>query len=166
MKYTGLADVEALRAVQAGSDLAVAIATVSVYLFLFCRTVLAMGEAGNFPAAIKVTAEYFPKKDRAFATSIFNAGASVGALAAPLTIPALAKAWGWEMAFIIIGGLGFIWMFFWAFMYDKPEKSSHVNVHPWDSPGKSTAVGCHFLFQRIFPTQGSNAGLPHGRQML
>ncbi|MBQ9548300.1 MAG: MFS transporter, partial [Bacteroidales bacterium] len=79
------------------------------------------------PAAIKVTAEYFPKKDRAFATSIFNAGASVGALAAPLCIPPLAKAFGWEMAFIIIGALGFIWMFFWAFMYDKPENSKHVN---------------------------------------
>ena len=106
---------------------ALAVPTVSVYLFLLCRGILALGEAGNFPAAIKVTAEYFPKKDRAFATSIFNAGASVGALAAPLLIPPLAKAFGWEMAFIIIGGLGFIWMFFWQFMYDKPEKSRHVN---------------------------------------
>ena len=106
---------------------AVALSTVSVYLFLLCRGILALGESGNFPAAIKVTAEYFPKKDRAFATSIFNAGASVGALAAPLCIPPLAKAFGWEWAFIIIGALGFIWMFFWAFMYDKPEKSAHVN---------------------------------------
>ena len=106
---------------------AVALSTVSVYLFLLCRGILALGESGNFPAAIKVTAEYFPKKDRAFATSIFNAGASVGALAAPLCIPPLAKAFGWEWAFIIIGALGFIWMFFWAFMYDKPEESKHVN---------------------------------------
>ena len=80
--------VEALRAVEAGSELAVAISTVSVYLFLLCRGILALGESGNFPAAIKTTAEYFPKKDRAFATSIFNAGASVGALAAPLLIMA------------------------------------------------------------------------------
>ncbi|MCQ2204936.1 MAG: MFS transporter [Bacteroidales bacterium] len=109
-------------------DVAAAVATISVYLFIFCRTVLALGEAGNFPAAIKVTAEYFPKKDRAFATSIFNAGASVGALAAPLTIPSLAAAYGWEMSFIIIGALGFIWMFFWVFMYDKPEVSKHVNA--------------------------------------
>ena len=109
------------------SNWALAISTVSVYLFLLCRGILALGEAGNFPAAIKTTAEYFPKKDRAFATSIFNAGASVGALAAPLLIPPLAKAFGWEMAFIIIGGLGFIWMFFWQFMYDKPERSKHVN---------------------------------------
>ena len=119
--------VEALRAVEAGSELALAVSTVSVYLFLLCRGILALGESGNFPAAIKTTAEYFPKKDRAFATSIFNAGASVGALAAPLLIPPLAKHYGWEMAFIIIGALGFIWMFFWQFMYDKPEKSKHVN---------------------------------------
>ena len=109
------------------SNWALAISTVSVYLFLLCRGILALGESGNFPAAIKTTAEYFPKKDRAFATSIFNAGASVGALAAPLLIPPLAKHLGWEWAFIIIGGLGFLWMFLWQFMYDKPEKSSHVN---------------------------------------
>ena len=81
---------------------------------------MGLGEAGNFPAAIKVTAEYFPKKDRAFATSIFNAGASVGALAAPATIPLLAKSLGWEMAFIIIGLLGFVWAAVWIFVYDKP----------------------------------------------
>ena len=89
--------------------------------------VLALGEAGNFPAAIKVTAEYFPKKDRAFATSIFNSGASVGALAAPATIPLLARAWGWELAFIIIGVLGFVWMGLWIWLYDKPHRSSYVN---------------------------------------
>ena len=103
------------------------IATVSMWSFLVARCVLALGEAGNFPAAIKVTAEYFPKKDRAFATAIFNAGASVGALAAPLTIPSLAKAFGWEMAFIIIGAFGFIWMGFWVFMYNAPQKSKFVN---------------------------------------
>lgn len=123
----GLESVAAMRAVEAGSNVALAVATTSVYLFLLCRGILALGEAGNFPAAIKVTAEYFPKKDRAFATSLFNAGASVGALAAPLCIPPLAKHLGWEMAFIIIGALGFIWMFFWQFMYDKPEESKHVN---------------------------------------
>ena len=117
----------ALRGMEVASNVALAISTTSVYLFLLCRGILALGEAGNFPAAIKVTAEYFPKKDRAFATSIFNAGASVGALAAPLCIPPLAMKFGWEMAFIIIGALGFIWMFFWAFMYEKPEKSKHVN---------------------------------------
>ena len=118
---------EMATAVKAGGNAALAISTTSVYLFLLCRGILALGEAGNFPAAIKVTAEYFPKKDRALATSIFNAGASVGALAAPLCIPAIANATSWEMAFIIIGALGFIWMFFWQFMYDKPDKSKHVN---------------------------------------
>ena len=120
-------DLAALKGVEVASNVALAISTTSVSLFLLCRGILALGEAGNFPAAIKVTAEYFPKKDRAFATSIFNAGASVGALAAPLCIPPLAMKFGWEMAFIIIGALGFIWMFFWAFMYEKPEKSKHVN---------------------------------------
>ena len=120
-------NIAALKGMEVASNVALAISTTSVYLFLLCRGILALGEAGNFPAAIKVTAEYFPKKDRAFATSIFNAGASVGALAAPLCIPPLAMKFGWEMAFIIIGALGFIWMFFWAFMYDKPEKSKHVN---------------------------------------
>lgn len=124
---SGVDSVAALRAVEAGSNVALAISTTSVYLFLLCRGILALGEAGNFPAAIKTTAEYFPKKDRAFSTSIFNAGASVGALAAPLLIPPLAASLGWEWAFIIIGGLGFIWMFFWQFMYEKPEKSKRVN---------------------------------------
>jgi ACS family hexuronate transporter-like MFS transporter len=111
---------------RATGDVAVLIATISMYCFLVARCVLALGEAGNFPAAIKATAEYFPKKDRAFATSIFNAGASIGALFAPLSIPPLAKHFGWEMAFIIIGVLGFIWMGFWVFLYDKPDKSKHV----------------------------------------
>ena len=105
----------------------VALTTISVWLFLACRMILAVGEAGNFPAAIKVTAEYFPKKDRAFATSIFNSGASVGALAAPATIPLLARACGWEMAFIIIGVLGFFWMGLWAWLYEKPARNQRVN---------------------------------------
>ena len=124
-QWVGLSSAAELMA--ATGDVAVVIATVSMYAFLIARCVLALGEAGNFPAAIKVTAEYFPKKDRAFATSIFNAGASVGALAAPLTIPDLAKAFGWEWAFVIIGALGFIWMGFWVFMYDAPRKSRFVN---------------------------------------
>lgn len=111
----------------ATGDVAVVIATLSMYSFLVARCILAVGEAGNFPAAIKVTAEYFPKKDRAYATSIFNSGASIGALIAPLTIPVLAKYFGWEMAFIVIGALGFIWMGFWVFMYDAPAKSKLVN---------------------------------------
>ncbi len=125
---TGQESIEAMRQVEAGSEAALLIATVSVYLFLAARAILGLGEAGNFPAAIKVTAEYFPKKDRAYATSIFNAGASVGALVAPAVIPPLALAFGWELAFIIIGVLGFIWMGFFVKWYDKPEQSKHVNA--------------------------------------
>ncbi len=119
---------------EATGDIAVAIATVSVWFFLAARTVLALGEAGNFPAAIKVTAEYFPKRDRAYATSIFNAGSAVGALIAPFSIGPLAKffqsiGWGngWEMAFIVIGALGFIWMGFWVFLYKEPAQNPRVN---------------------------------------
>lgn len=124
--YVGLNN--AAEMIAATGDIVVVLATVSMYCFLVARCVLALGEAGNFPAAIKVTAEYFPKKDRAYATSIFNAGASIGALIAPLTIPPLAKWLGWEMAFIVIGALGFIWMGMWVFMYAAPEKSKHVNA--------------------------------------
>lgn len=116
----------AKQSIQTVGDVALVTST-SVMLFVFARFVLAVGEAGNFPAAIKATAEYFPKKDRALATSIFNAGATVGALSAPLTIPFIAKAWGWEMAFIIIGALGFIWMAFWMKMYHKPETHPKVS---------------------------------------
>ena len=135
MHIQGFESVGAMAAVETGSAAALAIASTSVWLFIAARCILALGEAGNFPAAIKVTAEYFPKKDRAFATSIFNAGASVGALVAPATIPLLAQYFknigiggGWEMAFVIIGALGFIWMGFWVFMYEKPQKSKHVNA--------------------------------------
>ena len=113
--------------IAATGDLAVLVSTVSMYFFLAARCVLAIGESGYFPVAVKVTAEYFPKRDRAFATSVFNAGASIGALIAPLTIPLLAKHWGWEFAFVIIGVLGFVWMGFWVFMYAPPAKSRFVN---------------------------------------
>ncbi len=125
--YVGLESAAELAA--ATGSVAVVIATVSMWAFLVARGVLAFGEAGNFPAAIKATAEYFPKKDRAYATSIFNAGASIGALFAPLIIPPLAKAFGWEIAFIIIGALGFVWMGFWIFLYDDPAKNKRVNKH-------------------------------------
>lgn len=121
--------------ISATGALASTIAITSVYYFIAARIILGIGEAGNFPAAIKVTAEYFPKKDRAFSTSIFNAGSTIGALIAPLCIPTLARYFqrmgvgnGWEMAFIVIGGLGFIWMGLWIFMYKKPDENPHVNA--------------------------------------
>lgn len=103
------------------------IASVSIMTFVIARVVLAIGEAGNFPAAIKATAEYFPKKDRAFATGIFNSGSNVGAILAPLSVPFIANAWGWEVAFLIIGALGFIWLIFWLLLYKKPEENPHMN---------------------------------------
>jgi ACS family hexuronate transporter-like MFS transporter len=115
------------------------IVSASVTLFIFARLILAIGEAGNFPAAIKATAEYFPKKDRALSTSIFNAGSTVGALAAPITIPVIAKHFGWEMSFIIIGALGFIWMGFWVFMYKKPHEHPLVNKAEWEYINQDTA---------------------------
>ena len=114
------------------------IVSVSVTFFIIARFVLALGEAGNFPAAIKATAEYFPKKDRAFSTSIFNAGATVGALVAPISIPIIALHYGWEMAFILIGALGFIWMGFWVFMYKKPHQHPNVNKAELDYINQDT----------------------------
>lgn len=118
--------------IAATGDLAVLVSTVSMYFFLAARCVLAIGESGYFPVAVKVTAEYFPKRDRAFATSVFNAGASIGALVAPLSIPLLAKYWGWEFTFVAIGVLGFVWMGFWVFMYAPPAQSRFVNQEELD----------------------------------
>lgn len=124
--WVGIDNAAALAAVSDAKTVATII-SVSVTMFIIARLVLALGEAGNFPAAIKATAEYFPKKDRAYATSIFNAGATVGALVAPITIPVIAKHFGWEMSFLIIGALGFVWMGFWVFVYKKPEVHPRVN---------------------------------------
>ncbi|WP_343728717.1 MFS transporter [Duganella sp.] len=100
----------------------------SIVGFMISRAVLAVGEAGNFPAAIKATAEYFPKKERSFATGIFNSGANVGAILAPITVPVLAAIWGWQAAFIMIGMLGFIWMAVWLWLYDKPEQQTRLSA--------------------------------------
>ncbi len=106
----------------------IAAVPVSVIGFMFSRTILAIGEAGNFPAAIKATAEYFPKKERSLATGIFNSGANVGAILAPLTVPWIAGHWGWEAAFEIIGGVGFIWIIFWLIFYERPEKQKRLSA--------------------------------------
>ena len=95
---------------------------VSVLGFMIGRLVLAVGEAGNFPAAIKTVAEWFPKKERSLATGVFNSGANIGAILAPLTVPWIAGRLGWQMAFIIVGAIGFLWMIFWFIYYDSPQK--------------------------------------------
>jgi ACS family hexuronate transporter-like MFS transporter len=100
---------------------------VSIAGFMLSRAVLAVGEAGNFPAAIKATAEYFPKKERSLATGIFNSGANVGAILAPLTVPWIAIHWGWQAAFIAIGAVGFIWMLAWQTMYEAPDQQRRLS---------------------------------------
>lgn len=102
--------------------------SISVAGFMFSRALLALGEAGNFPAAIKATAEYFPKRERSFATGIFNSGANIGAILAPITVPWIYSNWGWEAAFIIIGAIGFLWLFFWLTLYEKPEKQKRLSA--------------------------------------
>jgi len=127
MKLAGVSNVEELRNMTKGSEKASKVSAISIGFFLTFLIILAIGEAGNFPAAIKVTAEYFPKKDRAYATSLFNTGASVGALIAPLIIPLIAKKINWEMAFLIMGSIGFIWAGLWLFFYNPPAKSKYVS---------------------------------------
>ncbi len=102
--------------------------SVSVVGFIFARAALGFGESGNFPAAIKATAEYFPKKERAFATGIFNSGTNVGAILAPLSVPWMAAQWGWESTFLIIGAVGFLWLIFWFIFYEKPEKQIRLSA--------------------------------------
>jgi ACS family hexuronate transporter-like MFS transporter len=123
---TGVESVEMMVALNCAKTVGLVV-SLSMTFMIFCRVILAIGEAANFPASIKATAEYFPKKDRALATAVFNAGATVGALIAPLTIPVLAKHLGWELSFIIIGSIGFFWLAFWIPLYDNPEKSKRVN---------------------------------------
>jgi ACS family hexuronate transporter-like MFS transporter len=108
--------------------LGLAVIPVSIAGFMLSRAVLAIGEAGNFPIAIKATAEYFPKKERSFATGIFNSGANVGAITAPICVPLIASVWGWEWAFIVIGLLGFVWLAVWMALYEKPEQQKRLTA--------------------------------------
>jgi len=100
----------------------------SVTGFGAARAVLGLGEAGNFPAAVKVIAEWFPKRDRAFATGVFNSGTTIGAVIAPIIVTAITLEWGWRWAFIITGLLGFIWVAVWWLVYQAPEHNRKVNA--------------------------------------
>ena len=95
--------------------------------FMFARGVLGFGESGNFPAAIKTVAEWFPKKERALATGIFNSGTNIGAILAPMTVPWIADHLGWQWAFLIIGGIGFLWLIFWFWLYEIPARSKRIS---------------------------------------
>ena len=96
--------------------------------FGVARAALGLGEAGNFPVAIKTVAEWFPKRDRAFATGLLNSGTNVGAIVAPLVVPPLALAFGWQWAFVATGALGLVWLAFWLRAYHPP--ASHPRVSP------------------------------------
>jgi ACS family hexuronate transporter-like MFS transporter len=96
--------------------------------FIFARVALGIGEGGGFPGGIKAVTEWFPKKERAFATGIFNAGTNIGAIVTPLVIPAITIAWGWEMAFIITGVAGLIWLPIWLIVYRRPREHKKVSA--------------------------------------
>lgn len=110
--------------------------------FGVARASLGVGEAGNFPAAIKTVAEWFPKKERAFATGLFNAGSNVGAIVAPLTVPWIATTYNWQTAFILTGAIGLIWLLFWLPLYRRPQEHpkvsraelDHIQSDPPDPP--------------------------------
>lgn len=98
-----------------------------VISFAAVRFTLGLGESANFPAAIKTVAEWFPKKERAYATGLFNSGSMIGAIIAPLMVTGITLTFGWQWAFIITGSLGFIWIFFWLKMYRNPDKHPKVS---------------------------------------
>jgi len=100
--------------------------------FSVARIFLGVTEAGNFPAAIKAVAEWFPKKERALATGIFNSGSNIGAIIAPLTVPFIAEMWGWQWAFILTGMIGFIWLILWFIYYEIPAKQARLSKAEFD----------------------------------
>lgn len=104
----------------------------STFGFVAARALLGVSEAGNFPAAVKTTAEWFPKKERAFATGLFNSGTNIGAIVAPLTVPLIAASMGWEWAFIITGAIGFFWLIFWFRYYEIPNRQKRVSQRELD----------------------------------
>lgn len=112
--------------------------------FGVARAALGVTEAGNFPAAIKVVAEWFPKKERALATGIFNCGTNIGAVIAPLLVPWLVITYGWQMTFIATGAVGFLWLIFWFIMYDLPAKHKRVSkaelAHIHSDPDMDSAL--------------------------
>ncbi len=100
----------------------------STFGFIVARSFLGLTESGNFPSAIKTVAEWFPKKERALATGIFNSGTNIGAIIAPLSVPFIVVAWGWKWAFIITSSFGFIWLILWLVMYEIPARHKKVSA--------------------------------------
>src|SRR5271168_5095257 len=117
----------------------------SLTSFAISRAALGFGEAAMIPASIKAVAEWFPKKERALATGIFNAGTSFGAMLAPVVVPWLNARWGWRGAFVGIGALGFVWLALWLAIYRKPGEHprvskgelEYIRSDPQDAPAKT-----------------------------
>ena len=128
------------------------VTTPSVAGFMAARFALGLGEGGNFPAAIKSVAEWFPRRERALATGIFNSGTNVGAIVTPLVVPWITVRYGWYWAFVITGALGFFWLIAWWLMYDTPDR--HPRVTPAElayinsDPPESTSP---VPWARLFP---------------
>jgi ACS family hexuronate transporter-like MFS transporter len=104
----------------------------STFGFMVARSALGLGEGGNFPAAIKTVAEWFPKKERALATGVFNSGANIGAVAAPILVPWILGIYGWQMAFLITGAIGFIWLIFWLIFYEVPSRHKKITAAEYE----------------------------------
>ncbi len=109
--------------------------------FTFARTALGLGEGGNFPAAVKAVAEWFPKRDRALATGIFNSGTNVAAIAGPPIIAWIYSSFGWRQAFLWTGSLGFIWLVFWWWLYEIPSKQKRISAAEFDYIKSDTSPG-------------------------
>lgn len=123
--------------------------------FMVARALLGLGESGNFPAAIKAVTEWFPAKERAFATGLFNSGASIGAVVAPIIVPLILAAYGWKEAFIITGMLGFVWLIFWIKFYEIPSRkkglssSEYDYIHSDDDPGQAAPANIRIKWTRL-----------------
>jgi ACS family hexuronate transporter-like MFS transporter len=131
----------------------------SAFGFGVARAALGVGEAGNFPAAIKTVAEWFPKKERALATGIFNAGSNVGAIVAPLTVPWIAVHLGWQWAFILTGAIGLLWLAFWLPFYAKPEEHKRLTRAELEyiQSDPPDAVGGKTPWTRLIPRRETSA---------
>jgi MFS transporter, ACS family, hexuronate transporter len=120
--------------------------------FVVARSGLGVGEAGNFPSAIKAVAEWFPKKERALATGIFNSCANIGAVVAPIMVPLLLSSFGWRMAFLITGSLGFIWLIFWLVLYEIPSRKKGLGKAEFDyihSDEEATPSGAKVSWSKL-----------------
>ncbi|WP_201981612.1 MFS transporter [Hymenobacter rubidus] len=132
----------------------------STFGFGAVRALLGLGEAGNFPAAITAVAEWFPKKERALATGIFNSGANIGAVVAPVMVPWILGAYGWKEAFVITGSIGFVWLIFWLVFYEIPSRQKRLSApelayvnsdnEPEQAPGEAFSWGELLRFRQTW----------------